>query len=110
MHLEESCQAAKKDLEEPETGFYTSIHPNITTGSSRNSTKCMGGSQSLVVIWKGQQRQRGRQTLDPQILKEKEYTGRITKELELFFKDNTKYHTSLQNLWDTTKAYIRGLR
>uniref|UniRef100_A0A2D4ICM9 Uncharacterized protein n=1 Tax=Micrurus lemniscatus lemniscatus TaxID=129467 RepID=A0A2D4ICM9_MICLE len=33
----------------------------------------------------------------------------LEKELKLFLKDNAKDQTTLQDLWDTTKAYIRGL-
>uniref|UniRef100_A0A2D4HPX9 Uncharacterized protein n=1 Tax=Micrurus lemniscatus lemniscatus TaxID=129467 RepID=A0A2D4HPX9_MICLE len=33
----------------------------------------------------------------------------INEGIRTIFKDNTKYHTSLQNLWYTMKAYIKGL-
>lgn len=46
--------------------------------------------------------------LNLQILKEKEFIEKITGELRLFFNENKKQHTSITNLWDTMKAYIRG--
>uniref|UniRef100_A0A2D4GB65 Endonuclease/exonuclease/phosphatase domain-containing protein n=1 Tax=Micrurus corallinus TaxID=54390 RepID=A0A2D4GB65_MICCO len=39
----------------------------------------------MVITWKGQQKQRGRWTLDPQILREKEYLERVKKEIDFFF-------------------------
>uniref|UniRef100_A0A2D4P6H5 Uncharacterized protein n=1 Tax=Micrurus surinamensis TaxID=129470 RepID=A0A2D4P6H5_MICSU len=63
----------------------------------------------LKIVWKGQKKRRMRWTLNLQILKEKEYNQRIKNELETFFKINLQEHTNLQNLWDTTKAYMRGI-
>uniref|UniRef100_A0A2D4F2Y9 Uncharacterized protein n=1 Tax=Micrurus corallinus TaxID=54390 RepID=A0A2D4F2Y9_MICCO len=61
----------------------------------------------IKIIWKGLKKNR-RWMLNRKILKEKECVKMMGKELEFFLKENKK-QTSIPNLWDTTKAYIRGL-
>uniref|UniRef100_A0A2H6MW64 Uncharacterized protein n=1 Tax=Micrurus carvalhoi TaxID=3147026 RepID=A0A2H6MW64_9SAUR len=63
----------------------------------------------VKIVWKGQRKRKMRWILNLQILKEKEYKQRIKNELETFLKINLKEYTNLQNLWDTTKAYMRGI-
>uniref|UniRef100_A0A670YX33 Reverse transcriptase domain-containing protein n=1 Tax=Pseudonaja textilis TaxID=8673 RepID=A0A670YX33_PSETE len=62
----------------------------------------------MTIKWKGQRR-RSRWTLNNAILKEKDFTQWMDKELAFFFSENKKEDTSMQNVWDTMKAYARGL-
>uniref|UniRef100_A0A670XUF9 Reverse transcriptase domain-containing protein n=1 Tax=Pseudonaja textilis TaxID=8673 RepID=A0A670XUF9_PSETE len=61
----------------------------------------------MTIKWKGQRRSRW--MLNNTILKEKDFTQWMEKELAFFFRENKKEDTSIQNVWDTTKAYARGL-
>uniref|UniRef100_A0A2D4HBF5 Uncharacterized protein n=1 Tax=Micrurus lemniscatus lemniscatus TaxID=129467 RepID=A0A2D4HBF5_MICLE len=63
----------------------------------------------LQIIWKDQICKRNGWTLNPQILKEKEYIQKIREKLGVFFKFNKKQDTLLKTLWDTMKAYLRGV-
>uniref|UniRef100_A0A8C6YH80 exodeoxyribonuclease III n=1 Tax=Naja naja TaxID=35670 RepID=A0A8C6YH80_NAJNA len=61
----------------------------------------------IHIQWKGEKL--GRWTLNNVVLRDKTYIEMMKKELNIFFEINKKEQTSLQNLWDTTKAYLRGL-
>uniref|UniRef100_A0A2D4MGR0 Uncharacterized protein n=1 Tax=Micrurus spixii TaxID=129469 RepID=A0A2D4MGR0_9SAUR len=50
-----------------------------------------------------------RWTIQHVILKEKEFKSRMEKELGLFLSENREQKTSIRNLWDTAKAYMRGV-
>uniref|UniRef100_A0A2D4PQA1 Endonuclease/exonuclease/phosphatase domain-containing protein n=1 Tax=Micrurus surinamensis TaxID=129470 RepID=A0A2D4PQA1_MICSU len=63
----------------------------------------------LQIIWKDRRYKKSRWTLNSQLLKEQGYTQKIKEELIGFFNCNRKQDTSLQNLWDTMKAYLRGI-
>uniref|UniRef100_A0A2H6NFF0 Endonuclease/exonuclease/phosphatase domain-containing protein n=1 Tax=Micrurus carvalhoi TaxID=3147026 RepID=A0A2H6NFF0_9SAUR len=69
-------------------------------------TNTWANHNPIKIIWKGLKKNR---MLNKEILKEKECVKMMEKELEFFLKENKKQQTSIPNLWDTTKAYIRGL-
>uniref|UniRef100_A0A2D4HAY5 Endonuclease/exonuclease/phosphatase domain-containing protein n=1 Tax=Micrurus lemniscatus lemniscatus TaxID=129467 RepID=A0A2D4HAY5_MICLE len=69
-------------------------------------TNTWANHNPIKIIWKGLKKNR---MLNKEILKEKECVKIMEKELEFFLKENKKQQTSIPNLWDTTKAYIRGL-
>uniref|UniRef100_A0A8D2LQ17 Endonuclease/exonuclease/phosphatase domain-containing protein n=1 Tax=Varanus komodoensis TaxID=61221 RepID=A0A8D2LQ17_VARKO len=50
-----------------------------------------------------------RWSLDKALLKDKKFVEEISKEMQIFFQINKAEETSLQNVWDTAKAYVRGL-
>ncbi|KAF7235371.1 Histone-lysine N-methyltransferase PRDM9 [Varanus komodoensis] len=50
-----------------------------------------------------------RWSLDKALLKDKKFTEEISKEMQMFFQINKAEETSSQNVWDTTKTYVRGL-
>uniref|UniRef100_A0A2D4M1Y7 Endonuclease/exonuclease/phosphatase domain-containing protein n=1 Tax=Micrurus spixii TaxID=129469 RepID=A0A2D4M1Y7_9SAUR len=62
----------------------------------------------IKLTWRGKKKL-CRWTFNKSILRDKEYTQMINKELKIFLEINTNEYTTTQNLWDTTKAYVRGL-
>uniref|UniRef100_A0A2H6NCP1 Uncharacterized protein n=1 Tax=Micrurus carvalhoi TaxID=3147026 RepID=A0A2H6NCP1_9SAUR len=62
----------------------------------------------IKLIWRGVKNNL-RWTLNQAILRDKEFTQPAAIEIGFFFRENTREDISLQNLWDTAKAYFRGL-
>ncbi|KAF7244640.1 hypothetical protein EYD10_09237 [Varanus komodoensis] len=50
-----------------------------------------------------------RWVLNKALLKDKKFKEETNKEMEIFFQINKTEETCLQNVWDTAKAYVRGL-
>uniref|UniRef100_A0A670ZWJ4 L1 transposable element RRM domain-containing protein n=1 Tax=Pseudonaja textilis TaxID=8673 RepID=A0A670ZWJ4_PSETE len=87
------------------------VHIRFTKKSMK--TQILQVAREKILKYKGKeilgQKKRSRWTLNNTILKEKEFTQWMEKELAFFFKENRKEDTSIQNVWDTMKAYARGL-
>uniref|UniRef100_A0A2D4IHN6 Endonuclease/exonuclease/phosphatase domain-containing protein n=1 Tax=Micrurus lemniscatus lemniscatus TaxID=129467 RepID=A0A2D4IHN6_MICLE len=87
---------------------WMSMELNSEVNEVEIGTNLWADHNPMRISWKGQKKST-RLTLNRLILKDKKFRQMMEKQVGFFFKESKKEDTSLQNLWDTVKAYIRGV-